>query len=253
MIGSITRSLQNILNSVKQFVRAMSRRERTLLILVVISTLLGVSGIIHNMIQDKNSLRFVAGTLRYGSEDDTWTLLDDSSHRPQNIKKVTTDHNRINIYYGFRAKKVISLIAVPDETFMSKGLSIGTSVGVAQASIYIKQNQFIGGLVGFDGDWFVPEGFIASFKEGILTVKHINMGEGTQVSATSTNDLRVSIIKTGPNYVQLSWYGPDGKVVEQPNSKMQAYLSRNRDSSKYIDPMTLRSNNGNIWVLGIFE
>ena len=99
----------------------------------------------------------------------------------------------------------------------------------------------------------MPEGFIASFKKGILTVKHINMGEGTQVSATSTNDLRVSIIKTGPYYVQLSWYGSDGKVVEQPNSKMQAYLSRNRDSSKYIDPMTLRSNNGNIWVLGIFE
>ena len=162
MIGSITRSLQNILNSVKQFVRAMSRRERTLLILVVISTLLGVSGIIHNMIQDKNSLRFVAGTLRYGSEDDTWTLLDDSLHKPQNIRKVTTDHNRINIYYGFQAKKVISLIAVPDETFMSKGLSIGTSVGVAQASIYIKQNQFIGGLVGFDGDWYCQIVFATS-------------------------------------------------------------------------------------------
>lgn len=205
---------------------------------------------------ENEDLVFVSGVLRYGTESDGWEVIEDDSHTSLNIKSVYSQNNTITLNYSFTAKKVISLIAVPDETFMSRGLSLGTSVGLNEAKIFFKQNQTIGGLVEYDkasDEWLIPNRFVSVFKNGIITVKHPSIGLSDLVSADAGSELRVFIVKTGHNYVQLSWQDHDGNVIVEPINEMRAYITRTRDSSSYTDPLTLQSNSGNIWVFGVFE
>lgn len=111
------------------------------------------------------NIRFVAGCLRLPNPGCDWVALDDAGHKPLNIVDVVCVSNRVNIYYGFTAKRVLSLVAVPDEYYTQMGVSCGASVGLSSASIYFNR----------------------------------------------------------------------------------------RPDTGYCDPMTLRSNNANVWVFGIFE
>jgi hypothetical protein len=92
----------------------------------------------------RSGLRFVAGVLRYPNPGAGWTVLNNAGHVPLNIANVTTSGNRVIIKYGFKAKKVISLIAAPDEYYTQMGVSCGASVGVSSAAIYFNRRPDTG-------------------------------------------------------------------------------------------------------------
>lgn len=84
------------------------------------------------------NLRFVAGVIRcpVGGK---WGVIEDEGHAPLNIKKVYLAGNRVVVEYTFTAKKVISLMASPDEYYTQMGVSCGASVGRTSAAVYFNK------------------------------------------------------------------------------------------------------------------
>lgn len=87
--------------------------------------------------------RVVAGTLR-GFPGGTWGLIEDDGHASLGIKGVSVSGNRVIIQYDFTAKKVISLLATPDEYYTQMGVSCGASAGRASAAIYFNRRPDTG-------------------------------------------------------------------------------------------------------------
>lgn len=89
------------------------------------------------------NLRFVAGVIRcpVGGK---WGVIEDEGHAPLNIKKVYLAGNRVVVEYSFTAKKVISLMASPDEYYTQMGVSCGASVGRTSAAVYFNKRPATG-------------------------------------------------------------------------------------------------------------
>lgn len=64
-----------------------------------------------------------------------WYAITDTNHRPINVQSVTVDGLSVKVTYPFTAKKVISLVATPDETLASLGISTGASVTPSYCNI----------------------------------------------------------------------------------------------------------------------
>lgn len=87
--------------------------------------------------------RVVAGTIR-GTPGGTWGLIEDAGHTSLGIKGVSVSGNRVIVQYDFMAKKVISLMATPDEYYTQMGVSCGASVGKSNAAIYFNRRPNTG-------------------------------------------------------------------------------------------------------------
>ena len=97
----------------------------------------------------------VAGALRMGP-DGQWFVLQDEGHRPLNVERVETDgEGRAVIHYAFRAHRVVTFVATPDETYAKAGILTGASVGLDRAVVTVgtsaKQAQIPGSNVWFYG------------------------------------------------------------------------------------------------------
>jgi hypothetical protein len=75
----------------------------------------------------------VAGALR--NDGKGWQVISDTEHSPLNIAEVTTKDGMIEVTYTFKAERVISLIAAPDEALARNGYGAGASVGLDKARI----------------------------------------------------------------------------------------------------------------------
>ncbi|MDI9519866.1 MAG: hypothetical protein QM308_01725 [Bacillota bacterium] len=93
--------------------------------------------------EETPTYKIVAGVIR-GFPGGTWGVIKDSAHEPLNIKSVSVDGNRVIVNYSFTAKKVISLIAAPDEYYTQMGVSCGASVGKAAAAVYFNKRPNTG-------------------------------------------------------------------------------------------------------------
>ena len=60
----------------------------------------------------------------------------DEGHGNKNIRTVKGLGDSVVIEYSFIAKKVISLIAVPDETYSANGITVGSTVGVQLSKMH---------------------------------------------------------------------------------------------------------------------
>lgn len=81
-------------------------------------------------------LRVIAGSVR--NTGDGWKWISDNAHTPVGvIPEVSVSGLSVRIDYGFTAKRVVSLVAVPDETFAGMGLTVGGSVGTEFTNLSI--------------------------------------------------------------------------------------------------------------------
>ncbi len=83
----------------------------------------------------------VAGVIRNTGEG--WQFIENEKHGVYNCTGVSVNEDKgsINIEYsGIKAKKVISFIVSPDETFSSLGYTCGASVGLDHAEVYVHKS-----------------------------------------------------------------------------------------------------------------
>lgn len=123
-------------------------------------------------------LQIIAGSVR--NTGDGWKWISDSAHTPVGITPtVSVVGTAIRINYGFTAKRVVTLVATPDETFAALGFIIGGSVGTTYTDLQIKAP------LSFTVDTstntitapaYVAGAISATTASGVCTVTHPTVG-----------------------------------------------------------------------------
>jgi hypothetical protein len=215
-----------------------------------------VNSLLNSEIKGNNASKYkiVAGVLR--NTGSGWSLLDDDVHTPLNIDHAVNDADSIGIAYTFTAKTVGSVVCVPDETFVQRGYMFGASGGVSVADIVISCNKPISGYVYYDGtNWSILGNSIgvstASFSNGVLTIEHDETDSLDVGCYAKSGNYLASIENTGANNTKINIKDYNGNLVTTPTTNMGVFFSRG--SKKIINPNSVVSTSGNIWVYGIFE
>lgn len=202
--------------------------------------------------EDGKKLKIVACVIR--NTGSGWKQIG-GNHIPINVSSVTQDKSKITINYSFKAKNVVSFVAVPDETMAEEDFFMGSSVGLDSANIYITQNKSLGSYVYYNGSTWASKGdngITATFNNGILTITHSAI-TGVKVSANCRDGAYIAQVGSlGTTTTQICFYDYSGKLVTTPNTKMKVYWERTSQHQP-IDPATYVSSGGNIWVLGVME
>ena len=215
-----------------------------------------------------NQYRLVAGAIR--KKGGEWALIDDEGHTPSGIVSVTDRGADLRIHYGFTAKKVVSLVAVPDESYAVLGYSFGASVGLDGATIKIMNHRQVnaGGYLYYTADgWMMATGNLDEVadrpKAHEFRVYH--------PEPVPNDEIYLSITGRGPGkyvyraegsgtasdgrgYTNVGVYNMDGSPVTAFKDDMKLFIVRqSQPQTVQIKPETLEEGNTNIWILGFME
>ena len=222
-----------------------------------------------NIIGNSKEHRVVAGCIR--NSGNGWEFIVDENHQADlNCLSVGIQNGRLFIdYSGINAKKVISLLVAPDETFASLGYLVGASVGKTRAYIQVFKNTLksvsaqikaTAGSIGLDTG-STPRGVTSaewSSDNNRLVIRHDTVSSDIP-NISLTNYLYgrcfMHVFSQSGTTTQIEFYSEDGTKKTVPDSTMSFIFNRwDKDvTMQEIDTSTLVSLNGNFWFIGIFE
>lgn len=211
--------------------------------------------------------RLVAGAIR--KKGGEWALIDDEGHTPSGIVSVTDRGADLRIHYGFTAKKVVSLVAVPDESYAVLGYSFGASVGLDGATIKIMNHRQVnaGGYLYYTADgWMMSTGNL----DEVADRPNAHEFRVYHPEPVPNDEIYLSITGRGPGkyiyraegsgssggrgYTNVGVYNMDGSPVTAFKTDMKLFIVRqSQPQTVQIKPETLEEGNTNIWILGLME
>ena len=211
---------------------------------------------------DGKKCKIVAGAVRNAGS--VWDFIDNTGHNPMNLASVSVDSSgHLILDYGFTAKKVLTLVATPDETFASK-YTIGGSVGLSNTSFNICTiPRTLGGMVYYDEStesWDLTNSDFtsASFNTstGCLTLYHEDLTniitkDKFKSSVTGRQCLAVAG-GMGNNMMEVFFLDLSLQPIKTPSRAMRFYATR-EIGSYWIDASSVVSISGNFWIFGIME
>lgn len=197
----------------------------------------------------------VAGVMR--PTGGVWAQIG-GDHKSVNLTAITQTATGVVIdYSAIGAKDVVSFYAVPDETWAGK-YACGASVGLAQATVEIKQDLPLGVLLQYSGSaWSVSSSnrgsfTVGTYSSGLLTLNHSTVNAAAMVQLTSLKGVLVPFVDgAGADYIRLGFKDWAGTTITTPTTDMKCYVSR-LPTDDPLDPSTIGSE-GNIWFGGVFE
>lgn len=185
-----------------------------------------------------------------------WTVIDDTNHAPYNIQSVTNDSEKIIVTPSITWSKIRTVLAVQDETFASGGLIPGVRVTTTTAEIFLSQHRLNTGYVYYDGaDWQYDGDDITSvvWDTDKVIITHGSMGYwganvmGAQISPREDGyDARIGHITT--NTTEVKFYS--GGVLQTTESASMKFHYLRTAEAKVLNPNSVVTPLGNIWVLG---
>lgn len=212
---------------------------------------------------------FVSGVIRNSGSPNYWQTLTTAGHDPVNVTSVTTSTSTITIdYSGIGATKLVTFVAVTDETLASNDFFLGSSVTNTQAVITLHQRRSVQGLAYYDGSaWQVSQGSnpsgglsIGGYSSGKLTVNHDDIGttsqQGLALTGRGGGPIPMVSNATGPTNtsIAIEFYDFTGAKVTTPDTTQKVYISRQMDGD--VNPQTVDTTaypNSNIWFYGVME
>lgn len=118
----------------------------------------------------------VSGVIRNRNDGNGWQLIEDASHDHVGVASIGTNTTGVTVAFNFTAAKVVSFVAGPDERMAQAGMTVGGSVGVTSAGLWI------GAPLQFWFDpvtatinapaWFDPAGFSVAGSGATRTITH---------------------------------------------------------------------------------
>lgn len=206
--------------------------------------------------------KVVAGVIR--NTGSGWTFLEDANHIKLNCDHVTNDISIITIdFTSIAAKKVISFIVTPDETYDIAGYSTGVSVGLANAIISIAMEPVqVGGYITCNGSEFAcanSNGIgTLTWASNKLKIEHTDLGSSDQVNQCPIIMPRYgkfvpAFATLAKDYTEVEFYDFTGTKITSLSSDLNFAFSRGPSHKKSVNPNTLTDAIGNFWFLGIFE
>lgn len=155
-------------------------------------------------------LQIIAGSVR--NTGDGWKWISDPAHTPVGVTPtVSVSGLTVRIDYGFTAKRVVSLIASPDETFASMGITVGGSVGTTFTNLSIAAplefavdiNSGVVTAPAYRGSYITT-----SVVNGALVITHPKVSEGLNVACAKIGTTGVhSDIAMSVGTTQITLYG----------------------------------------------
>lgn len=136
--------------------------------------------------------RVVAGVIRQASNGSGWQFINDADHTPMNVVSITQNSSFITINLGFTAKKVLSFIVAPDETYARMGLVCGASVGLSTVGIQLAAPLaadvvYSGSAVNVTPPYYFSGDITGGVSGGELTITHPAVVDAMDVPAISLN------------------------------------------------------------------
>ena len=197
----------------------------------------------------------------------SWSIINDSEHEPSsNFNSVTT---LSSAYYNFRlnynaVSEVGALLAVTDEAYASRGLFVGSSVGLSFTNVAIYKKG-ISAVINYTGSWnaivdndvLPSSGYSISFTAGVVRVTHANAYMKVDAFDVNiqqrykANNYTVKIGTIGNNYVEFVFLDSSGNLVTTADSSMDFVFSRN---GTWLVPNSLLGiAKSNIWFSGNYN
>lgn len=216
--------------------------------------------------------RVVSGALRR-RVGGNWEAIDDIDHNPLNITGVNENGSVITVNYNVGANVVVSLLVGPDETFVGNYF-FGASVGVSSATITIKklEKKKVKALLTHTGSGNISissqdgvTGAVLNGSTNELTITHSSCAslvhkfkdmpqffetEGTVYAPSSYSDSNTE------TKVRLLNYDGSAKTLGNPEWKrcrFEREITYTDIETGSVNPTTIESNTGNIWLIGIME
>lgn len=145
----------------------------------------------------------------------TWYFIDDTDHGKRYFTNIygNSTGNTIHLSYP-EVGRILSLVAVPDETLSQKMLFIGASVGDTSSEIYLYQQITSSGLLTGNGTNFTASGDLNSWT--------INFNSGTGlISATPPSSIVYST-SGDPNHIAATYAGTNNYRLVRVTSGLGA-------------------------------
>ena len=231
-----------------------------------------------DLIGGEKQHRMIAGVIR--NTGSGWEFITDANHAgDMNCVSVTANEDgqiRIN-YGGIHAKKVISLIVAPDETFASLGYTVGSSVAATYSLIEVYQYvpDAVGGVISCDSEGNISISLSANgvtdavwdSTNNYMTISHrtvSNENDGyraTGVSVvpfgTGASPFIAKIYSFTNNSISLCFYDlATGNVITNLDDSIKFFFARESTTKVRkvkLDANDIVSASGNFWFMGIFE
>lgn len=198
-------------------------------------------------------------------------INDGTAHEPQNVDSCITGAGASGVitvnYPTIAAARVVTWLMGPDEVYAKQGITLGASVGLDHADIYVYQSRNYSDEIHWDGSQWVRSStstfspfLVASFTSGVLRLTHADIG--------SENPYAVSLTPAGTTYrtvingtvngteVNLSFVDSSGNVVTTADTNMKVHVTRPQFRPLQVSPQPLQGGiytNSNIWLCGIFR
>lgn len=206
------------------------------------------------------NIKMLTGIIRNSGSG--WGFINDSDHEPLNMSSVEVNESgQIVVNYGFTAKKVLSLIATPDETFAQK-YTIGGSVGKDKVTFNVFElAHTIGGAVSYNQStdtWSITYSTFTNVSfdstTGKLTLTHetisgIGSAQRYLINADGRNcDVKVN--SATDSTIELIFLDSSGNVITTPSADMYMYVTRDINT-RLVNATNISDANGNFWIMGV--
>lgn len=207
--------------------------------------------LLNDISQGNRKIKILAGAIR--NTGSGWTFINDSGHQQLNMLDVTSSSD-LRLNYGFTAKKVISLIVAPDETF-AEIYKCGASVGNEYADVRIFQRPIsYGGRITYsDGAWSADDADLGSTGRVSYSTTQVIIYHDSVANFTAKQKYEISITPTGCDAV-ISSVTDTGIVLNVSNvTESAAIYFMRKLPERRVGANYITSSTGNFWVLGVME
>lgn len=222
-------------------------------------------------LMERNNKRHkvIAGVVR--NSGDGWEFIINERHQGDlNCVDVSTDENGYIVvdYSAIGAKKVVSLLVAPDETFASLGYIVGASVGLGLCRIKVEQyfTNCVGGHINADnnGNFTIDSGNNIGLSavswdstNSRLTITHNSISNAYPAFTPGLYG-RYIIRLYSQNATSTTiefWDANTNAKVTDISTKMSFWFSRVTMglSMRQVRAENIVNGNGNFWFIGIFE
>lgn len=237
-----------------------------------------VASLANSLIPNRPNMRLAAGVIRptIVGTSITWEFLaDDVGHDSILFTGVSPNGSWLDLEYP-TANKVITLLAVPDETLASKGIFIGASVGTSVATLRCYQQRgTVGGYLVGNNTTYVNGAGLTGFSvinynssNGLLQLWYTGQNyenPGLVANYVGDNQYRLEKVTSG---LSLGYFGYrvcdmfGNAVTDAPTSADKIDVRTNQPNYQFVN-MNIVDGTGyqasiftelsNIWIIALLE
>ena len=215
----------------------------------------------YGSVKQLKKIRILAGAIR--NDGNGWSYIADNNHDPIGLGSISVNNSgQLVIGFDTTAKKVLSLVVVPDETFVQE-YTIGCSVGLSEAvaniyrlpityggrviisnnSVNIGYSSFLRGTIESDGEIRLYHPTLS----GLASTQKFNI-----IAMSNSDNAKTILGSQGNDYVSLYLKNSNNEIITDFSNTYDLYVNRDVNCIP-VNADSVNSAYGNFWIYGVME